>query len=642
MGRRILLFLLPLLLVLPFATHIPQMERMRRGLFLVLVAFGWLVPGNGRLPGGTALRLPFLLAGYALLAAFWAEDPLGALEGGAWILALALAPGLGPRSAGEGRAFCRGLAACLVLTSAYGLAQAAGLEWPAGYTVPHEPVTTLGNRNVAAEWTALAAAPALAAGPVLGPLASALGFAYLLAIGARGGLLAFALLAAVLWFRPRWLALEGNGPSRRIAALGLAAAIPLGLLLRPPPPPPAPPATAGTAAPASPDPSRTPSTLDVRFEIWRASLRMAKEALPLGLGPLGFRARFPEFRTPREIELSSFGHRFGTRVLTPHNDALQILLELGLPGILLAGGFLLLLSREARQRIEGRRPGPPPLVLVTLGSLLVLGLTRAPLGNAAAAGPALLLLGLRTRKEREARGKEGRAGGEEEVPPPGRSLSALLPRAAALLLLLPGASILSGHVFGASFLRAQDRAKRAAKAGGALESRELLKKARRAISEAVRLDPLETDWRLLRAQRLRIDRPEGKASLRAAAADLEAVLARRPGSYLALLEMARLGLESTALRDRGRKAGERLLRLDPGHPAALQFAVEYAFLDGRFEEALAALERARDKTLCLAHYRQVGAMAARARGARRARLLRLRLELGRLGRKLFPNEDAFR
>ncbi len=189
------------------------------------------------------------------------------------------------------------------------------------------------------------------------------------------------------------------------------------------------------------------------------------------------------------------------------------------------------------------------------------------------------------------------------------------------LLLLLGGSILLGHSYGAAFARAQ-------KAGD-------YPRALHALQLAHRLDPIETDWALLQAQLWKTRDPDRAARL------LDQVLRRRPGSYRALIERARLGLLHPKLRPGGKAASERLLRLDPKQPMALLLASEYRFLEGQLKQGLDLLERLHDPAAIANKRKQVLALANRASLAQKIPLMRLAVELKQLGRKLFPADPRF-
>jgi tetratricopeptide (TPR) repeat protein len=89
------------------------------------------------------------------------------------------------------------------------------------------------------------------------------------------------------------------------------------------------------------DPGNT-GGIEVRARIWAASLSMLRDHALFGVGPGQFTARFPAYRDPREIELSTLGRRLDaeTEVEHPHNDWLAVALDTGVLGGLCWIGFL--------------------------------------------------------------------------------------------------------------------------------------------------------------------------------------------------------------------------------------------------------------------------------------------------------------
>jgi hypothetical protein len=532
---RTLCFLLPILVAVPFDPQWPDFERARRGLLLVLAGAGLLAVGLRKRPA-PALLCVAGLAAWALLSMIWARDKLLALEHGAWFCALAAVPLVLPEGRGARRALITGCAAALLLTSLYGIAQSLGLNWPMHYTVPHQPVSSLGNLNVAAEWTAVAAPLAFLASPLLGWPALLAADVYLWANGGRAGLIAFHLALVTL------MALRGQHRWRGAVALAALFAVGAvaGTMIRP---------GQTRSAPSAAAPAPRGDTIRVRMLTWSRALQLAQDNLVLGIGAGNFRVEFPRYRDPAEIAESSHQHTISTRVTMAHNDPIQIACELGIPGAALLILLLVMLGRAAR---EGRLSGPGIAAVLAFGAVATL---RSPTWNAAAAAAALAAVALNLRH------RDNRA-----VPTPLRAL-----RFAGIPLVLLGASILVGESFGADFARAKRTNE--AKAGFI------------ALRAAIDFDPCEADWRLLRAQLYHArGKPVEPNLLAGVVADLDAVLERRPGSYRALLDLGYLGLTHKELRDRGRRAVELLLGtsgnpgLDPENPIAILLAGNYAGL----------------------------------------------------------------
>lgn len=100
--------------------------------------------------------------------------------------------------------------------------------------------------------------------------------------------------------------------------------------------------------------------LEARLELWRAALAWAGEAAPLGLGPGGFSIA------------AGHGERRG---LYPHNHALEVLAEGGLPGILLwllaFGGGALVALRLLRRAEAGTAARIAAMVLPVALTVMV-------------------------------------------------------------------------------------------------------------------------------------------------------------------------------------------------------------------------------------------------------------------------------
>ncbi|MCK5944095.1 MAG: O-antigen ligase family protein, partial [Planctomycetes bacterium] len=238
--------------------------------------------------------------------------------------------------------------------------------------------STLGNLNVASEWTAIA----LAATAVLLPHANGrarwlpiaalvCGGAYLMVNPTRSGKVAATcglLLLTALRLRQRgWLPL----------ALAAAGAL-LGGALH--------------AALSVPDLDRVALrkelergtvTLEVRFEIARGALQLLVESPVFGKGPGQFQVEYPRHRSQAEIEASSYERQFTTEVRTAHDDWLELLVDGGLPMLMLFAAMIFALQRGQRDRTR----------LVPMFVLLLLMLIRSPAFNAPAAALAFWLIG---------------------------------------------------------------------------------------------------------------------------------------------------------------------------------------------------------------------------------------------------------
>lgn len=386
------------------------------------------------------------------------------------------------------------IAAVLLITSLFGLLQRTGIAELGGYGTAGEPVSTLGNLNVASEWTAIAAVAVAALlhmlrgrAQVLGVTALLLAGAYLVVNHSRSGLVALPICLVLLVLMRRTAA----------AALPLGVAL-LGALLglgidnalaRPTP---ADPAAVAAAR------ERATVTLDVRLQIAAASTDLFTESPLFGHGPGQFQVQYPRVRRQQEIEASSFERRFSTEVRTAHDDWLELLLDGGLPALILFSTMLFALQRGQRDKSR----------LLPMLALLLLMLVRAPTGNAPAAALAFWLLGTR-------------APAVAAASRPGRALSRAGGMLLCLLMLACGALPILGNFAFVPFVRAARdghelprTAARAAHAWMPYEPRWLQAEARLALAagepadaarlaaSAVRLRPFSPPLLLLLAEAL--------------------------------------------------------------------------------------------------------------------------------------------
>lgn len=618
--HRALAFAIPLALFLVFDPQWPDFERARRGVFLVLVGSFLLIAGVARKRTERVFAPLALWAGISLLSMLWAHDRLAALESGLYATALACLPWLVPEAGGADSGFRKRMAESFAMTlgliAAFGLLQGLGLAWPRDYTVPHEAVSTFGNRNVAAEACAAIAPLVLAcARPKLALVAMLLGSAYLGLNAGRAGAAAFllaSLIVLILRDQRREISLTAK-PFVLSAALVIAAFVG-GMALRVSPPSDAP--TQQSTEPRADDAEarivrRVGSTFEVRKRLYPATWELGKNRFPLGTAAGNYRLHFPRFRDPEEIVLSSRGHRFGTRVAVAHNDPLQLWAELGLAGLAILGLVLAFCIGAIRR---GRLAVPAIAALV---GWLPLALFRSPLFNAAAACALVVTLaaGLRPKTNGRRLQPRVRAG----------------MRFLGLPLVVVGLSIVYGEWQGAQFFRA--KLAKDPIAGAA------------ALDRAVAGDPLESDWRLLRAQiHHKLGAGVPAKFLESTLVDLNAVLDRRPFEYKALIDVGYLGLRhgevtvgARPLAEAGQNCVKVLLQLDPGHPQGLYLASEYAFVAGQLDAALKHLRRLRNEALILQKYEQVNKLRAEEKDyQRKLQYSRVQLALGKLHSELFP------
>lgn len=419
------------LLVLPFHPYWVDFEQLRRALLLLLTGGSLLYLPSLRAVAGERFVWLFVL-GMALSASInWCADVIGKDENEAhsfqtwealyrlahwvaFVVVLRLGAALGSRRATQlGTTF----AVLLAATAAFGVLQRLGLAEIAGYGVDREPVSVFGNLNVASEWTAIAAAAVAVLLPPsrLGLAAIGLAGAYLLVNGSRSGMVAMPValgLLAVLRRDQRVTALLPLGAAAAGALLGwlmtMVATTPL----------------ADHGAELA-ERKRSTATLQVRLQIAVGATRLFAESPVFGQGPGQFAVQYPRVRTDAEIELSSNGRQFATEVRTAHDDWLELLVDGGLPGLLLFAAALLALQRGQRDKQR----------LVPLFALLLLMLVRAPLLNAPAAVAALLLVATLAARPAGATASAARLWGTRLV---GLLLLALsIPPIAAQLAMIP-------------------------------------------------------------------------------------------------------------------------------------------------------------------------------------------------------------
>lgn len=511
------------LLVLPFHPLWVDFEQVRRG--FLLIGGGAVILFVRRLPPVRGERALWWLLGFLLASAavnfagqLLAQSETQPLSFQPWEAAYRLAHWLAlvavlRLGALAPRGFATPLATILLAAATFGLLQHLGLLAIGSYGTAREPVSVFGNLNVASEWTAIAAAAIAAIGtrPLwLAHAALATAGAYLVVNGSRSGLVALPiglLLLGVVQRRERpprsgWLPLA--------VALG-GAAIGAVLLLAAPRPEP----TDLSAATA--ETKRGTVTLGVRLEIAKGSTKLFGESPLFGHGPGQFPIQYPRVRSQDEIEASSHGRQFASEVRTAHDDWIEILVEGGLPGLVLFAFVLFALQRGATDRARQ----------LPLFVLLLLMLVRSPLGNAPAVATALLFV----------------ASAGPAVVATRRRLWA--ERAAGVVLLGLGILPVLGNSLAAPYL--------AARASGDHPPRE-------AIESASFWMPFEPRWLQLLAQEQMVD-----GNLQAAAATASRALKLRPFDpqlYLLLGEvLARSGRNQDA-----QLLAEHALRFDPANP----------------------------------------------------------------------------
>lgn len=584
---------------LPFMAHWLDFEAARRALGMCVgaaaawTAWRWL-PGSDRqrgpkAPAGSGWLLALVL--WAGVRSLGVTNPGEAVLRAGWLGTLWLVYRFGATQPTQrvGQA----VLATVALVASYGLLQAMGVEWPEGYART-EPVSTLGNANVASEFVALAAL-ALAATWVLsrrpntvGPaacdrqptgltvaLALGLSVAYLAVNGSRSGLLAISVGAVVILV-DALRAPAQRGRSVQAAAAGAAILIALGAWIASPASardekfareaselanPAADSAATADAADATTTPFSRPSTIAVRGHIWRAGLEMVGDAPWFGHGSGQFRYQYPLYRSPAEIDLSSHNRSFRTFVGNPHQDHLQIAIEGGIPAILLWVGFWWTVFRAALRRGPGSWLSAVPLL-----GFVLLATVRAPLGNAPAALLAFAWAGSVT--ARRATDSVDTVVAPRPGPRPSIRHGA---RLAAVALAVVGLLVLSAQCsFSLSF---DDR--------GRSVDADLVRAARS-------LHPTESRFRRKVASLTWQNAPDARAALDAARPDIDALLALDPHNTSALFFVAYLAHHAgdDALAD---ASLARLLAIDPLDPEATQLAATRLALRGEAPRAIATL-----------------------------------------------------
>lgn len=561
------------LLAIPFHPLWVDAEQVRRA--LLLLAAGATLLAWPRLPTARGERWLWAFFGALALsaAARWTGDvwfraaddassfqPWDAVYRLAHWLALLIAVRLG---AAAGDALAGPLPWLVLLTSGFGLLQRLGLGDLDGYGVEREPVTTLGNLNVASEWTAVAAAgvaallaPPGGRGRGVGLAALAAAGAYAVANGSRSGLVALPLALLAL------AAMQRRKPFADRAAPLLAALLGAGAMAlvaaAVPTPAPTPATTAPAKSASAPAIDRGAATLAVRWEIAKATARLVAQAPVFGYGPGQFALHYPRVRSQAEIEQSSLGRSFATEVRTAHDDWLELLVDGGAVALLLFAAALFALQRA---QADKRR-------LVPLFALLLLMLARAPLWNAPAAAAALLLAGAPAPDA----GPTG----------PWRTLAARLVGAALALLAVP---VLLAHF---------------AMAGYVDDVRDGRTPDVAAVIRASSWMPYEARWEeLLTRDRLAAatgNDAAAKANLAAATSSAARALQLRPHHpqlYLNLGEaLARQGKVDEALA-----VTRQGLRLDDGNPELRVLASVAEAQRGRHDAAILAVAEAPHPTL---------------------------------------------
>ena len=364
-----------LLLAVPFHMYWWDYEIARRGVLACLVGGLCLAPRffPRILPTRT---WPFtLLFLWLLVRSFGVTNPGYAFENTGHMLALVMLMALGaqlPLSSVLVAAVPTGL-----VVAAIGIAQTIGwMDQPGS-----QPVSTLGNLNVASEVLAVCGASAALLCVLTDSFSRRCRWAALLTLFTCSAAVVLntsmsGLLALPLGCLP---CLASPGRLRVVASL--VAGLVFGFLLL---------GEGEAPAPVDPQPPTTeilaefpePSTVAVRLGLWEGGARLVAQRPWVGYGSGQFQVEYPAVRPAEEIELSSRGRRSQHSPATAHNDYLQILVEGGPIALLLALLGAISVLRASTLRLAG------PLV-----AFAFLAGVRAPLGNAPAAALVFLLAG---------------------------------------------------------------------------------------------------------------------------------------------------------------------------------------------------------------------------------------------------------
>lgn len=502
------------LLAIPFDPWWIDFEAARRGLLLLLLGVFAIARPRSFATRAFGSAAMFAIAAWLLLSGLANGDSIqfaAAAERCLWWASLFL---LCRAGAGTDKTnLFRVAMLCAAATASVGIAQRLGLPFWIGNV--EEPVSLFGNRNVAAEFLAVAGA-CVAARHAQMPRCALLTLftcgAYAAANGSRSGLVALPFGVAVACAFAKGTEGRIASPRRWTPVLSTLAGMGLGLLCLASPASPSATASvpgATTTEQAQPTTSRTSTmpgattrtaTLEVRVEIAKSALTMLSDAPVLGHGPGQFAVQYPRYRSQREIELSSLSRAEMRRVGTAHDDWLETAIEGGVPALLLLLAFFG--ARLARGRFDA-----DAAPLVALAALMVV---RAPLLNAPTVALALLFAARRNGSNAFA---------------PSRWHEAAL-RVLGAMLLGVGISVSAASFCAARFLESIDAdgtgdAKWLARANAAhpsdpscrqLWANEILRTAvsradaERALEQAdvaVSLRPFEPSYRLLRADLLR-------------------------------------------------------------------------------------------------------------------------------------------
>jgi O-antigen ligase len=120
------------------------------------------------------------------------------------------------------------------------------------------------------------------------------------------------------------------------------------------------------------------SSIETRREVTNASLAVARDYMPVGAGPGSFEQVYRLKENPASVDRVFVNHA--------HNDYLEIAVEMGLPGLIMIGWFLLWWGSTARQR-WGDGPDDPfaKAAVIASAAILAHSLVDFPLRTSALA-----------------------------------------------------------------------------------------------------------------------------------------------------------------------------------------------------------------------------------------------------------------
>ncbi len=258
--------------------------------------------------------------------------------------------------------------------------QAAAYHAQAGDSTITRPPGTMGHADYFGWWLAVALFCALALERAeqgwwrsVGRAAGILSGLAVLLTGTRSAIVAVVAGFVFLALRTRW---NGTFAKQASAALLLTAALvafyfsPSGVRLR------------ARVSWSSEEPLGGARPL-----LWRDSLRMAASRPITGFGPETFAAEFPHYQSTELARLfPEFYHE------SPHNTALDALTSEGIPGLLLALGWISLGAYAASRPLLRDSPIAQPLAAALLASCVASLFTAVTLGPLFATGIVLSIL----------------------------------------------------------------------------------------------------------------------------------------------------------------------------------------------------------------------------------------------------------